>query len=226
MANLRRDSARRSYRSMACICFVSCDRIVANFCGPCGVEVRNFAKAAIGMSGAFGRRSLRMTATFIRCDCSRLIGRIAQCTGQELMARVTHAAQIDLRFGDPACEHLDVSAGVRPRDLTCEGLHLFRQALGRTGRAGSTRGGMHFSPSGRGRDEVFGPVLARAFARLALILRSLVKPRFFLWLASSRSLQTRRPRPLARSVAVFRRAPPDADRSRAGWRCGGSRRWW
>ena len=35
---------------------------------------------------------------------------------------------------------------------------------------------------------VCGPVLARAFARLALILRSLVKPRFFLWLASSRSL--------------------------------------
>src|SRR3954463_13070346 len=47
---------------------------------------------------------------------------------------------------------------------------------------------------------VLGPELARAFARLALILRSLVKPRFFLRLASSRSLQTRRPRFLARSV--------------------------
>src|SRR6476619_6812575 len=71
---------------------------------------------------------------------------------------------------------------------------------------------------------VFGPVLACAFARLALILWSLVKRRFFLRLASARSLQTRRPRFLARSVAAFRRGPPDAARSRAGWRCGGSRR--
>src|SRR5438128_231464 len=71
-----------------------------------------------------------------------------------------------------------------------------------------------------------GPVLARAFARLALILRSLVKPHFFLWLASSRSLQTHRPGSLARSVAVFRREPPDADRSRAGYHCGGFRQSW
>src|SRR5262249_24480506 len=73
---------------------------------------------------------------------------------------------------------------------------------------------------------VFGPVLACAFARLALILWSLVKPRFFLGLASSRSLQIRRPQFLARSVAAFRRGPPDAARSRAGWRCDGPRRWW
>ena len=45
------------------------------------------------------------------------------------MARITYAAQIDLRFGDSACEHLDVSAGMRPRDLTCEGLHFFRKRL-------------------------------------------------------------------------------------------------
>ncbi len=34
--------------------------------------------------------------------------------GQELMARVTHAAQIDLRFGDPAGEFLDFAIGVCP----------------------------------------------------------------------------------------------------------------
>ena len=45
------------------------------------------------------------------------------------MAGITDPAQIDLRFGDPQCEHLDVSAGVRPCDLTCEGLHLFAQRL-------------------------------------------------------------------------------------------------
>jgi hypothetical protein len=30
------------------------------------------------------------------------------------MARITHAAQIDLRFGDLACENFDASAGVPP----------------------------------------------------------------------------------------------------------------
>ena len=68
------------------------------------------------------------------------------------MARITYAAQIDLRFGDSACEQLDVSAGVRPRDLTREGLHFFSKALGQTGREGSNRGGTHFLPSGHGRD--------------------------------------------------------------------------
>src|SRR5262249_2573140 len=73
---------------------------------------------------------------------------------------------------------------------------------------------------------VFGPVLARAFARLALILRSLVKLHLLSWLASSRSLLTRGPRSLARAVATFRRGPPDADRSRADWRRGGAQRPW
>jgi hypothetical protein len=66
IARLRRSRARRSYRSMASNCLASCDRIVANFCGPSGVEVTNFTRAATGMSGAFHRRRLRMTATFFR----------------------------------------------------------------------------------------------------------------------------------------------------------------
>ena len=44
---------------------------------------------------------------------------------KESIARITHAAQIYLRFGDLACENFDVSAGVPPRDLSCEGLHFF-----------------------------------------------------------------------------------------------------
>src|SRR5262249_18660866 len=74
---------------------------------------------------------------------------------------------------------------------------------------------------------VRGPVLARAFARLAVILRSLVKPRF-LRLAAAQELtrrpRTRRPRSLARGVAAFRREPRDAGPSRAGRHCGGGRR--
>ena len=44
---------------------------------------------------------------------------------QQLLARVTDAAQINLRFGDSVGENLDVSAGVRSRNLIGEGLHLF-----------------------------------------------------------------------------------------------------
>ena len=50
------------------------------------------------------------------------------------MARQTHAPQIDLGFGDLAGEHLNVSTGVGPCDLTCEGLNLFRQYLVRLNR--------------------------------------------------------------------------------------------
>ena len=53
--------------------------------------------------------------------------RIAQGTGQELMARVPHAAQIDLRFGDPAREFLDFSGGLCPGNLVRERCHLFGQ---------------------------------------------------------------------------------------------------
>ena len=80
-----------------------------------------------------------------------VIVRMAQLLRQELKARVTYAAQIELRLGDLACEHLDVSAGVPPRDLTCEGLHLFT-VLGQTGRGGSNRGGTHFLRNGYGHE--------------------------------------------------------------------------
>jgi len=45
------------------------------------------------------------------------------------MARRTHALQIDLCFCDLACEHLNVSARVRLRDLTCKSLNVFTERL-------------------------------------------------------------------------------------------------
>src|SRR5262249_4693614 len=69
---------------------------------------------------------------------------------------------------------------------------------------------------------VFGPVLARAFLRLALILRSLVMPHFlfssFGWHFKFAVLDL-----LHATSQRFAEDRPMADRSRAGWRCGGSR---
>ena len=68
-------------------------------------------------------------------QCLKLIAvTVGQRFGEELMARITYAAQIDLRFGNSACEHLDMSASVPARDLTCE--VLLHKALGQTGREG------------------------------------------------------------------------------------------
>src|SRR6516164_3080708 len=72
---------------------------------------------------------------------------------------------------------------------------------------------------------VFGPVLARALARLALILRSLVTRRSLLPPASSRPLRTRL-QLLAPAAAAPHSARHDADRSHGAWRRGGSRRSW
>jgi len=43
------------------------------------------------------------------------------------MARIAHAPQIDLRFGDAACKLLSFCVGAGPGDLTRERLHLLRQ---------------------------------------------------------------------------------------------------
>src|SRR6516164_5502629 len=70
---------------------------------------------------------------------------------------------------------------------------------------------------------VFGPVLAREFARFALILRSLVMPRFLLPV-SYRGLRIR-PRFLAFGAGALHRGLHDADRSREACHCGDFRRW-
>src|SRR5271157_3214722 len=43
------------------------------------------------------------------------------------MARITHAAQIDLRFSDAPCEPLYFGISVYPRNLVCKCFDLFRQ---------------------------------------------------------------------------------------------------
>ena len=93
---------------------------------------------------------------------------------------MTHAAQIDLRFGDPPREFFYSGVGVWPGNFTRERLHLFGQGwIGANCRLNPWRSAFR---AARARPRaVFGPVLARAFTRLALILRSLVKPHFFLW---------------------------------------------
>src|SRR5262249_19280290 len=133
-------------------------------------------------------------------------------------------AQVDLRFSNTAGELLGFRVSAGPGDLTLKRF-LDNAGLEQTGRLSAWRSAFL---AARARPRVVrGPVLARAFARLALILRSLVKPRFFLRLAArglTRRPRTRRPRSLARCVAALRRGPRDAGRSRAGRRCGGSRR--
>ena len=42
------------------------------------------------------------------------------------MARIAHAAQINLRFGDLAGEFLDFCVGVRPNNLARKRIYLFR----------------------------------------------------------------------------------------------------
>jgi len=48
---------------------------------------------------------------------SRAIVRFGQRTGKDLLAGITHAAQIDLRFGDLASECLEFDVGGRPGKL-------------------------------------------------------------------------------------------------------------
>jgi hypothetical protein len=57
-------------------------------------------KAGSGMSASLGVRRLFDDPHFHSRICSRLIVRVGQRIGKELIARITHAAQIDLRFGD------------------------------------------------------------------------------------------------------------------------------
>jgi len=52
---------------------------------------------------------------------------IAEITREQLLARVSHAAQIDLRFGNLAREFSDFGAGVAPGNLVRERFHLFGQ---------------------------------------------------------------------------------------------------
>ena len=86
-------------------------------------------KAGIGTPASLGVRNCLITLNFIRVSAGTITVTVGHRLGKELTARITYAAQIDLRFGDLACEHLDMSAGVPPSDLKCEGLHFLRKRL-------------------------------------------------------------------------------------------------
>jgi len=103
------------------------------------------------------------------------------------MSRTPHAAQIDLTFSDLTRELLDFRSGIGPAISRASASTSSDTAgLEQAGRLNPWRRAF-LATRARPR-AVCGPVLARAFARLALILRSLVKPRFFLWLAWPRLL--------------------------------------
>ena len=91
------------------------------------------------------------------------------------MARITHAAQIDLRFGNPARQFQDFGFGVWPGNFARERVHLFRKkGSEETDTLKPWRSAFR---AVRARPcAVFGPVLARALARFALILRALDTP--------------------------------------------------
>ena len=106
---------------------------------------------------------------------SELVVGVAPGTVKELMARLTHAAQIDLRFGHLARQFQEFGAGGGPGDVARQRVDRFgknrirnnrhAQAVARPLRAVRARPGA-----------VFGPVLARALARFALVLRGLDTP--------------------------------------------------
>ncbi len=62
---------------------------------------------------------------FLPRVCSGIIVAIVQPIGQELMTRVTHPLQIDLRFRDAASELIDVVVGRLARNFSGKRLDLF-----------------------------------------------------------------------------------------------------
>src|SRR5260370_20326077 len=96
--------------------------IVANLCGPSNVVVLYFSRA-IGTSRV--PQKVGEGCQFFPNVSASVIVRIAQCLGQELMARATHTAQIDLRFGDSACELLQFGISVCPSNLAGKRLDGF-----------------------------------------------------------------------------------------------------
>jgi len=93
------------------------------------------------------------------------------------MSCVAYASQIDLRFREAASQLADFGVGGCPGNFVRECFHFFGQGrigIKRQTQTAATR------VSCRRPCAVFGPVLARAFWRLALILESLVRPPFSL----------------------------------------------
>ena len=95
------------------------------------------------------------------------------------MTDMTDPAQIYLDFRYAARQFLDFRLGFCSGDFARECIRLFRQSwngIDGKGQCVAKCISRNASAAARG----LGPVLALAFTRLALILRSLVKRRFFL----------------------------------------------
>ena len=68
--------------------------------------------------------------------CSGFIVAIVQPLGQELMTRVAHAANVDLRLGDAARDFVDFGVGAGPGNFARERFNLFGQGwIGINGQA-------------------------------------------------------------------------------------------
>ena len=118
------------------------------------------------------------------------------------MSYIAHAAHVDLCLGDAERELLGSRVGTGPGDLTRKRLYLLR--MEQTERLSAWRSAFL---AARARPRVVcGPVLASAFVRLALILRSLVTPHFPLRLAAARVLI---PNPIDQNPWAHWRSPMD-----------------
>ena len=80
IANFRRDSARRSYRSKARSCFISCTRMSENFSGPCGVAVTKCHHLSWYVGAVL--QQLAQQRDFRPPTFCRFIKRLAQFIGQ------------------------------------------------------------------------------------------------------------------------------------------------
>jgi len=69
------------------------------------------------MSAGASLRSCLRPFAFSPLSPLSLIVIFGQRIGKDLLARITRAAQIDLRFGDLACEFLEFDVGGRPGKL-------------------------------------------------------------------------------------------------------------
>jgi hypothetical protein len=160
--------------------------------------------------------------SLVRFDVCPIVERITQCVRKDLISRLPDAAQIDLRFSDPARGLLHFRVRVCSSDFARKCLNLFRQHwIGTNGQTQPVP-----KRIARGATAAVSRSRASARARICAVSLGLELTRqaaFSPFGASSQRLRARRIRSVARCVAAFRQEAVDGDQSRAGSRCGGSR---
>src|SRR5439155_19071399 len=139
------------------------------------------------------------------------------------MAHITHAAQIDLCFGDPAREFLEFSVGVWPGNFARKPFDLFGQGwigANRQAQPVAKRVLRRASAASSGLRAGAGAHIRAVGLDLAVARQSAFLPFagvVSITLNSASSISCT----FCRSVAP---RTADAARSRRGWRCGGSQR--